>query len=126
MSGVDTRNLSRDSLLLTADVRPEGSDVFARIKVRNLSAGGMMADGDVAVDHGAKISVELRNIGRVNGVVAWVEDRRFGIAFSEEIDPKLVREPVGSAEPISAPRFVRPAGIHPQSQRPRAKGLRKI
>ncbi len=127
MSGVNTRNLSRDSLFLMADVRVEGSDTFGRVKVRNLSAGGMMASGQMEVQLGAKISVELRNIGRVDGIVAWVQDGRFGIAFSREVDPKLARAPAASTDPISAPRFTRPAGIHPESQQPpRTDNLRKV
>jgi hypothetical protein len=54
--------------------------------------------------------------------VAWVQDTRFGIAFVEQIDPKLAREPVAT-QPADdyAPRYVRP----PLSQ-PEAKRLRKL
>ena len=109
MSGVETRNLSRDSLFMMADVRLEGQDTSERVKVRNLSPGGMMAEGGPRVSAGTRLTVELRNIGAVDGNVAWVQDNRFGIAFAREIDPKLARSTVTSEE-RTAPRYVRTVG----------------
>lgn len=94
MSNVDTRQVGRDSLFLLAQVRVDGKDQVGRVKVRNLSAGGMMAEGDVDVMRGARVDVELRNLGWVAGTVAWVQGNRFGIAFVDDIDPKLARAPV--------------------------------
>jgi hypothetical protein len=52
--------------------------------------------------------VALRNIGWVDGTVAWTQDNRFGIAFVEEIDPKLARAPVAGGTPdLASPRFTR-------------------
>ena len=111
MSNVDTRQLSRDSQFLLAKLKVEGDTSGAeyRVKVRNLSSGGMMAEGAVKVARGARVSIELRNIGWVDGSVAWKADDRFGIAFIEEIDPKLARAnaPNGNAD-LDTPRFVRP------------------
>jgi len=90
----DTRQVNRDSLFLLAQLRVDGDDPEHRVKIRNLSAGGAMAEGEVKVMRGAHVSVELRNIGWVDGFVAWKQDNRFGIAFAQEIDPKLVRSPV--------------------------------
>ncbi|MCX7284236.1 MAG: PilZ domain-containing protein [Novosphingobium sp.] len=106
MTEIDHRHIGRDSLFLMAEVRMPGSDAEHRVKVRNLSAGGIMAEGAVKVLRGTQIEISLRNIGWVEGVVAWVQDNRFGIAFHKEIDPKLAREPVGMGE--STPRFVKP------------------
>ena len=106
MSGVDTRHINRDSLFLAADVRLEGDSVCHRVKVRNLSAGGMMAEGDLSVKRGARVTVELRNLPTTEGSVAWVQESRFGIAFRDEIDPKVARAPVATGE--TTPRFVRP------------------
>ena len=69
----------------------------------------MMAEGDVRVSRGALISIELRNIGWVEGSVAWIADNRFGIAFVHEIDPMLARPNVPTGSPdLDTPRFVRP------------------
>ena len=102
MSNVETRQVDRDSLFLLAQVRVDGVAQPNRVKVRNLSAGGMMAEGEVEVGRGAPVEIELRNIGWVKGTVAWRQDNRFGIAFVDEIDPKEARAPVNSA-PGGAP-----------------------
>lgn len=94
MGNVETRQIDRDSMLLMAMLRIDGREAEYRVKVRNLSSGGMMAEGPVPVARGSLVSVELRNIGRVDGAVAWKQDGRFGIAFVDEIDPRLARLPV--------------------------------
>jgi hypothetical protein len=110
MSNVDTRQVNRDSLFLLAQVRLAGHTEACRVKVRNLSAGGMMAEGECKVTRGAPVEVELRNIGWVDGSVAWKQDDRFGIAFVEEIDPKLARAPqAADSGDLASPRFTRPA-----------------
>lgn len=107
MSELDHRQVGRDSLFLMADLRLAGTEDEHRVKVRNLSGGGMMAEGHVKVTRGAKIDINLRNIGWVEGVVAWIQDNRFGIAFLEDIDPKVAREPI-VVQGSSTPRFVKP------------------
>lgn len=101
MSNVETRHVNRDSLFLLAQLRVEGQDDLYRVKVRNLSAGGMMAEGAVHVQRGQQVAVELRNIGWVDGSVAWKQDDRFGIAFLDEIDPARARAAFTSPAPTS-------------------------
>lgn len=121
MSGVDTRHLDRDSLFLMAEIRLEGTEKSERLKVRNLSPGGMMAEGAMDVVAGTRLSINLRNIGWVKGNVAWVQESRFGVAFDKEIDPKLPRQQVGSGD-AAAPRFTRAAGFSD----PDTSRLRKV
>ncbi len=118
MSNVDTRQVNRDSLFLLAQVRVDGKDAVTRVKVRNLSAGGMMAEGDSKVVRGSLVAVELRNIGWVEGSVAWKQDNRFGIAFVDEIDPTVVRGPGASSggTEFEIPRFTRNHQAVPPSQ----------
>lgn len=100
MNDIDNRQITRDSLFILAELRLDGQDDVHRVKVRNLSAGGMMAEGDLRVSRGVLVQVNLRNAGWVDGSVAWVHDTRFGIAFREEIDPKAVRaNNVAAAQP---------------------------
>ena len=111
MSRVDTRQLDRDSLFLMAQLKVEGdsSDAEYRVKVRNLSSGGMMAEGQAKVSRGAVIRISLRNIGWVDGTVAWKQGDRFGIAFAEEIDPKQARSmPISKDADESGVRNLRP------------------
>jgi hypothetical protein len=122
VTDIDHRQLGRDSLFLMADLRLDGQDGEHRVRVRNLSAGGMMAEGAVRVVRGTTLNAHLRHIGWVEGVVAWVQDNRFGIAFAEQIDPKLARETVVN-QPADdfTPRYIRNAAPQADSTR-----LRKI
>lgn len=113
MTAVDTRGEERDSLFLMADIALEGQGPGERAKVRNLSASGMMAEGALRVKRGERVAVNLRNIGPVAGTVMWVQGRRFGVAFEDEIDPWLARTqvhgggkeaPVYARAALSAPR----------------------
>lgn len=111
MNNVDTRQVNRDSLFLLAQLRVDGrSDTFS-VKVRNLSAGGMMAEGAATVVRGQLVEIELRNLGWVKGSVAWKQDNRFGIAFIEEIDPKKARASITSSanSQLSSSHTSRPA-----------------
>ncbi len=100
------RQIARDSLFVMADLRLDGQTLEHRVKIRNLSAGGLMAEGVVQVLRGTVVWINIRNIGWVEGCVAWVQDNRFGVAFREEIDPKIARAPVQPGE--NTPRFVKP------------------
>ena len=122
MSSVDTRQIPRDSLFLLSTLRLDGEERLNRIKVRNLSAGGMMAEGEVRVRRGTLVHVDLRNIGWVMGSVAWVQDNRFGVAFADEIDPKLVRQPVTGNGDDEAPTYTRTQDTYAASR----GNLRKI
>jgi hypothetical protein len=97
MTDKDNRQIERDSLFVMADLRIEGASEEQRVKVRNLSAGGMMAEGEIKVQPGLVVEVNIRNIGWIVGSVAWVQDDRFGIAFHDEIDPKVARATFSSA-----------------------------
>ena len=109
MSDVESRQIGRDSLFLMADMRIDGAAGEYRIKVRNLSDGGMMGEGPVRVARGAIVEVNLRNSGWVEGTIAWVEGTRFGVAFREGIDAKLARsQPMGAdGGSLHTPRFLR-------------------
>jgi hypothetical protein len=105
MTEQENRQIARDSLFLLSDLRIEGGAEY-RIKVRNLSAGGMMGEGPLTVRRGDRVSINIRNLGWVDGMVAWVQQPRFGVAFTKDIDPKLAREPLRAGEDIT-PRFIR-------------------
>ena len=90
-SGLPKRELERDSLFLLASLRFVEGDDCGEVRIRNLSAGGLMAEAPVIAKRGDKVELELRNVGHVTGNVAWVAQGRLGIAFDHAIDPKLVR-----------------------------------
>jgi len=121
------RSKDRDSLFMLATMRLTGQSEELRIKVRNLSPGGMMAECPVHVECGERLLTDLRNIGWVSGRVAWVMENRFGVTFDREIDCKTVRRPLiaGDAEPdplVRRPLAVR-SGLPPA---PETAKLRRI
>lgn len=107
MDGNDNRHLARDSLFVMADMRVDGFREEFRVKIRNLSSGGLMGEGGPRLQRGMLLEINVRNIGWTLGSVAWVQGTRFGVAFHEEIDPKVARDPVTVAE--RAPIYARPA-----------------
>lgn len=125
MTGVETRSVARDSLFLLADIRIEQGPEVHRVRVRNLSDGGMMGEGQLRVQRGNRILIELRNIGAVNGTVAWVQDNRFGVAFDEEIDSQKARRPLQSGDEL-APAIIVPSRAHRAPPPPHPSQLRKI
>lgn len=104
--GHSKRELNRDSLFLKAELRFVGGDNCGEVRIRNLSAGGLMAEASVLTKRGDQVELELRNIGRVTGRVAWVAEGRFGVAFDHPIDPKLARKPVGQTK-SDVPHYLR-------------------
>ncbi len=126
MTGMETRSLARDSLFLLATVRIEQQSERHRVRVRNLSDGGMMAEGNnVAVQRGHRVAVELRNVGEVPGSVAWVQDNRFGIAFEVEIDSQRARRAL-SHEPDPALGMVERSWAHRAPLQQSTGPIRKI
>ena len=125
MTGVETRSVARDSLFLLADIRVEQSVDVHRVRVRNLSDGGMMGEGQLRVQRGHRLAIELRNIGMVGGSVAWVQDNRFGIAFDEEIDSQKARRPLQGPEDMTD-AIVKPSWAHRAPPPPQPSTLRKI
>ena len=109
MTGDDAahnRNEARDSLFLMADFRVAGSPDVTQVRVRNLSAGGLMAEIANGLELGLQVEFDVRGIGWVPGKVAWSAAGRVGIAFDRVIDPMLARKPVGNG--TKTPVFVKP------------------
>jgi hypothetical protein len=92
------RELDRDSLLLKAILRFPRTNDEGEVRIRNLSAGGLMAEAPLRVTRGELVEIHLRSIGWISGHVAWVTEGRLGIAFDHPINPKDARKPVGNSE----------------------------
>ena len=91
------RARTRDSLFLMAQLRRTGAAESVSVRVRNLSAGGLMAETPEPLDPDAPIEVEVRGLGWIPGRVAWHTEGRTGIAFDRPVDPQRARKPVGVA-----------------------------
>jgi len=109
------RSAARDSLLLSAQLRVEG-EAEATVRVRNLSAGGLMAEYAQPVDIGTPVEVDVRGVGWVGGRIAWTAEGRVGIAFDREIDPMAARKPVGNG--THTPRYAKATETAPRPTRP--------
>lgn len=96
---VDTRR--RDSLFLMAQLRIGADPVASEARIRNLSAGGLMAECPRKVAVATPVWLDLRGIGPVTGKVAWCAEGRLGIALDEPIDPRRARKPVGIGRKLS-------------------------
>lgn len=105
-SGAHNRQEQRDSLFLTADFRLVGQTTVQPVRVRNLSAGGLMAEFPTGLAQGLEVEFDVRGIGWVSGRIAWSAAGRIGVAFDRQIDPLLARKPVGQG--AQTPVYVKP------------------
>lgn len=106
------REKTRDSLFLSAVIAFHDSPQRQTVRVRNLSASGMMIDVAAAKEKGLGVTVTLKNIGDVNGKVVWSTAKRIGITFDQEIDASLARHRPTAPE---VPGYKRP---YVESRRP--------
>jgi hypothetical protein len=100
------RGNNRDSLLLKAILRFPNSSDEREVRIRNLSAGGLMAEVPARVARGEPVEINLRSIGWITGHVAWVTEGRLGIAFDHSINPIDARKPIGTAE-VEMPPYLK-------------------
>jgi hypothetical protein len=103
--GAQNRTDTRDSLFLSAQLRL-GDVPETTVRVRNLSAGGLMVELPMEASVGQSVEVEVRGVGWVPGRIAWTTDGRAGIAFDKPIDPRAARKPVGQG--TRTPHYAKP------------------
>ncbi|WP_298672439.1 PilZ domain-containing protein [uncultured Sphingomonas sp.] len=85
----------RESVTLGARLRIGDAKRATKVRIRNVSTGGLMAELPRPIAPDAAIAVELAGLGWVPGRVAWQIEGRVGIAFDREIDPVLLHRPAG-------------------------------
>lgn len=109
------RNTARDSMLIQAPLHRVEAAARGEIKlrIRNLSAGGLMADCSEPLAGGEQVVLDVRNIGEITGRVVWCKGGHVGVAFDAPIDPHQARKPVAAPKPATAP-----------ASRPRRPGLK--
>ena len=105
----DGKRISRRSSLFVMGVIKVGdSSEWVPIKIRNLSASGLMAEGKVVCAQGDRVRVEAKGKVDAEGSVAWIVDGRIGIAFDALIDPEELKQPVAVAGSELLPIYLRP------------------
>jgi hypothetical protein len=103
----------RDSLLLLTTIARESGEPLGNVRIRNLSATGVMAECEHNLVSGDRVIIPLRGVGHVTGSVIWVRGGKVGIAFEHEIDPQLARKaPTSGVPPVptDVPVFYRYVG----------------
>ncbi|WP_375270181.1 PilZ domain-containing protein [Sphingomonas sp.] len=88
----------RDSLFLMAQLRV-GGGAPVEVRVRNLSAGGLMVELPFPIAPEGNVEVDVRGLGWIAGRIAWQIEGRAGVAFDREIDPQRARKAPGDAQP---------------------------
>lgn len=109
MRSPENRKHERDSLFLMADLRFHADGAPFRVKLRNISDSGLLAEGAMRAVRGQKVTIALANVGAVEGTVAWAAGDRCGIAFDATIDASQVRFPVAEVDLPDAPAPPTPA-----------------
>jgi hypothetical protein len=124
-AGMPAREQNRNSLLVKAVYRFPTTGEQGEVRVRNISAGGLMAEAPIRAGRGEVVEVQLKNIGWISGKVAWIAESRFGIAFDLPIDPKATQHQAGSnAHDASMPNYLRK--LNAQGKPPEQSKLRRL
>ena len=97
-SPTQNRRSHRSHLWMAASLEHEGGDI--PVTLRNLSADGALVEGDHGLAPGTEIIFHKNELS-VSGRIAWVEDRRAGIAFAMGLDPETVLRHVSAPKPRS-------------------------
>ncbi len=105
--GESKRVAKRDSLFLLTTFSDEAGSPLGKVRVRNLSESGLMADCEASFRDGDRVVVHLRGIGDVAGHVSWVRGGRIGLSFDARIDPQAARKPVVNGQSESLPLYLR-------------------
>jgi len=99
------RRSRRSNVLMAASL--ETASGSANVTLRNLSAEGALIEGDRIPEPG-EILIFRKNELAVSGRVAWVSDRRAGIAFDTKLQPETVLRHIPAPKHRFEPSFKRP------------------
>ena len=74
----------RQGLLKVANLQWNGMNMAVR--VRNISTGGALVEGDRVLPSESHIQLDLPGCGSIGAQVRWSEGRRMGVQFEQEFD----------------------------------------
>jgi len=83
-----------ETILPVAKLVTEGANHFCRIK--NISAGGLMAEIAAPLPIDTKVSIELNSAQRIPGIIVWNRSGAVGVKFDQNID---LRELLANRKP---------------------------
>ncbi len=88
-----SRAAPRESLFLLGKLWLD-AETCADVRVRNLSSTGMMLESREFTSIGDSVHIEIKGLGKLKGSIAWIAEKRMGIALDRQIDPSLARQQV--------------------------------
>jgi len=124
MSQEDPRNRrtsTRHHVLLMREIQTEAMATPVRIRVRDISARGMMAESSVRMQEGEKLVLRLSDGTQVAGAVQWVRGLSFGIIFESDLPLDQLRGP-----PPADPKKLDLDRAQVVNYKPTAQPLRKV
>jgi hypothetical protein len=74
----------RQALLKLANIQWNGMQF--QVRIRNISTGGAMVEGDRTLPLGSNVQLDLPEAGSLGAEVRWAESRRMGLQFDEQLD----------------------------------------
>ncbi len=117
-SMTQNRRSRRSNLLMSAAIDTAGGTV--EVMLRNLSADGVLIEGDDIPQPGSEVLFRRKDL-RATGRIAWLNDRRAGIAFDSKLEPETVLRHVPVPKSRVQPPFRRPGfsspALTPEEQR---------
>jgi hypothetical protein len=105
LTAPEQRASRRDRILLLARLRVHGDEDIHAIRIRDLSADGLRAQCTGLVIANRRVEIEIRNLGWVEGRVAWHNEEYIGVRFAKPIDPEKTRIAVTGAYQAPPPSW---------------------
>jgi hypothetical protein len=99
------RRSRRSQVLMAAGIETAGG--LVDVTLRNLSSDGALVEGVHLPEPGSPV-VFHKNDLVISGRVAWVNERRAGIAFDTKLQPETVLRHIPSPKHRIEPSFKRP------------------
>lgn len=99
------RRSRRSNVLMAAALETAAGPLD--VTLRNLSAEGALVEGDNIPGTGEPVVFRKKDLV-ISGQVAWVNERRAGIAFDTKLEPETVLHHVPSPKNLVAQQFKRP------------------
>ena len=100
-----SRRSQRSNVLMAATL--ESAAGTAKVTLRNLSSDGALVEGDRIPEEGSLL-VFRKNDLAVGGKVAWISERRAGIAFDAKLEPEMVLRHIPAPKHRIESSFKRP------------------
>ncbi len=94
------RNTPRESMFLVGKLSFGDESTSLDVRIRNLSPSGMMVESPRLGTLGGRVFIEIKAYGKLPGHIAWIAEKRMGVALDTEIDPSLAKQAISAKPPV--------------------------